>query len=351
MIQPDGSQIQSVARRCDCAAESAMALALAGKLLDRPQQSAVAKNLLDFCYFASDARKKERGDPRHAAYGLIAWGIGSKEWYVANYGEDNARVVLSTLAVAAVQHDDRWDEGMMMCLLANLRTTGRLGFRGDRIDLPQLSAHDWQYFFQRRNVSYAPHFEAYLWACYLWAYQHTGYKLFYERAENALRMTMAVYTDGWRWTNGLAQEKARIILPLAWLVRVKDTPEHRRWLRQAVEGLLRLQEPCGAIREELGLPGHGMFPPPKSNKAYGSSEAPLIQRNGDPLCDLLYTTNFAFLGLNEAAAASGDQDCCEAADRLAQFLCRVQVSSPRAGVVGWRLVPRLRFPALGALGL
>ena len=161
-----------------------------------------------------------------------------------------------------------------------------------------------------------------------WAYQHTGYELFYQRAENALRMTMAVYTDGWRWTNGLAQEKARIILPLAWLVRVKDTPEHRRWLRQAVEGLLRLQAPCGAIREELGLKGHGMFPPPKSNAAYGSSEAPLIQRNGDPVCDLLYTSNFAFLGLNEAAAASGDQDCRDAADRLARFLCRVQVRSP-----------------------
>ena len=54
----------------------------------------------------------------------------------------------------------------------------------------------------------------------------------------------------------------------------------------------------------------------------------MIQQNGDPLCDLLYTSNFAFLGLNEAAAATGDKDCREAADRLAQFLCRIQVRSP-----------------------
>ena len=29
-------------------------------------------------------------------------------------------------------------------------------------------------------------------------------------------MTMKQYPNGWRWTNGLAQEKARILLPLAW---------------------------------------------------------------------------------------------------------------------------------------
>jgi hypothetical protein len=328
IIRADGSQIQSVARRGDCSGESAMALAFGGRLLDRPEQMAVAKNLLNFWYFASDARKKERGDPRHAAYGLVAWGIDSPAWYVANYGDDNARLLLGTLAVAALEHDDHWDEAVMMCLLANLRTAGQLGFRGDRIDLPELLAHDWQYFFLRRNVSYSPHMESYLWACYLWVYQRTGYEPFYRRAENALRMTMAVYTDGWRWPSGLSQDKARIVLPLAWLVRVKDTPEHRRWLRQAVEGLFRLQEPCGAVREELGLAGHGMFPPPNSNAAYGSSEAPLIQRNGEPVCDLLYTTNFAFLGLHEAAAATADKDYREAADRLARFLCRIQVHSP-----------------------
>ena len=191
--------------------------------------------------------------------------------------------------------------------------------------------------------------EAYLWACYLWAYQQTGFELFYQRAENALRMTMAQYTDGWRWTNGLAQEKARILLPLAWLVRVKDTPEHRQWLRKAVDGLVALQEPCGAIREELGLPGRGMFPPPASNEAYGTSEAPLIQQNGDPVCDLLYTTNFAFLGLHEAAAA-GDPQAAEAEEKLADVPLPHPGPQRDAARARRRLVPRLRLPPLGALG-
>lgn len=327
ILQHDGSQLQSVARRGDCTGESAMALAFGGECLEDAQKSQIAENLLDFWYFTSDACKKERGDPEHGAYGLIAWGVSSPSWHKANYGDDNARLLLGSMAVAALADDDRWDELMMRCLLANLRTTGPLGFRGGRIDVGPLGGHGWQSYFRRRIVNPHPHYESYLWACFLWAYQQTGYELFYQRAESALRITMQGYTDSWRWTNGVAQEKARILLPLAWLVRVKDTPEHRAWLRQAVDGLLALQKPCGAIREELGVPGRGQYPPPSSNAAYGTSEASLIQQNGDPISDLLYTTNFAFLGLHEAAAATGDKDILKAEDKLGEFLCRIQACS------------------------
>jgi hypothetical protein len=118
-----------------------------------------------------------------------------------------------------------------------------------------------------------------------------------------------------------------MLLPLAWMVRAQDTPEHRQWLRQAVEGLLTLQEPCGAIREELGPVGQGMFPPPRSNEEYGVNEASLIQRNGDPESDMLYTVNFAFLGLHEANAAVREPSWRLAEERLAEFLCRIQVRS------------------------
>lgn len=326
IILADGSQMQSVARRGDCHGESAMALAFGARLGHGEASAQVARNLLDYYFFVSDARKKERGDPKHGAYGLIAWGITSPAFYRANYGDDNARLLMGAGATASLLGEHRWDEAMMRCLLANLRTTGRRGFRNDRIDIPELSSQGWQPFFRRDIVSYSPHMEAYLWACYLWAYRQTGYELFYERVENALRMTMEQYPNGWRWTNGLAQEKARILLPLSWLVRVKDTPEHRAWLRTAVDGLVALQEPCGAVREELGLPGKGMFPPPASNEQYGGHEASLIQRNGDPVSDLLYTTNFAFLGLHEAAAL-GDETAKHAEEKLAEFLCRVQIHS------------------------
>ncbi len=336
VIHQDGSQRISSVQRGDCICETAMALAFGGQVLKQEEDGQIARNLLDYYLLRSDARKRERGDPEHGAYGLIAWGITTPAWYKANYGDDNARQMMGTWATAALTGEDRWDEAMMMCLLANLRTTGQLGFRGSRIDIGSLGG-GWKRYFRGRPVSYAPHFEAYLWACYLWAYEQTGDEMFLDRAETALRMTMAQHTDGWRWTNGLAQERARIVLPLAWLVRVKDTPENRAMLRKAVDGLLALQDESGAIREELGLPGRGAYPPPGSNAAYGTNEASLIAKNGDPVADLLYTTNFAFLALHEAAAATGDQDIRRAEDKLAEFLCRIQVTSETQPAVdgGW----------------
>lgn len=337
IIRLDGSQMQSLSVRGDCQGESAMALAFSGEIFNDKKKEDIAKNLLDFWFFTSDAGKKERGDITHGAYGLMSWGTINPDWYIANYGDDNARLLMGSLAASSLLNNDSWDEMIMRCLLANLRTSGKNGFRDDRIDLPQLTEHGWKYFFERDFVSYSPHMESYLWACYLWAYHKTGYKLFYERAEKAIHMTMEVYTDGWRWTNGLAQEIARMILPLAWLVRVKDSPEHRDWLKKVVNGLLELQESCGAIREELGLPGNGMFPPPESNEAYGLHEAPLIQQNGDPVCDLLYTTNFALIGLHEAASATNDKNFIDAENKLVEFLCRIQISSSKQPALdgGW----------------
>lgn len=118
-----------------------------------------------------------------------------------------------------------------------------------------------------------------------------------------------------------------MLLPLAWLVRADGSARHRDWLRRVGRDLLARQDACGAIAEEVGAEGHGSYGPPRSNEAYGTAEAPLIQQNGDPLCDLLYTSNFAFIGLYEAAAATGEQFYADAADRLAGFLCRCQVRS------------------------
>jgi hypothetical protein len=120
-----------------------------------------------------------------------------------------------------------------------------------------------------------------------------------------------------------------MLLPLAWLVRVEDSPEHRNWLQKIADDLIANQSECGAIREQLGEAGKGGFPPPSSNEAYGTTEAPLIQTNADGVSDLLYTSNFAFLGLHEAAAATNEQIYRDAENKLAEFLCRIQIRSEK----------------------
>ena len=67
--------------------------------------------------------------------------------------------------------------------------------------------------------------------------------------------------------------------------------------------------------------------PYAANEQYGAGEAPIVYETGDPGTDLLYTMNFAFSGMHEAAAATGDTRYAEAAERMAKFLIRAQTQS------------------------
>jgi len=133
----------------------------------------------------------------------------------------------------------------------------------------------------------------------------------------------------WKWTNGIQQELARMVLPLAWLVRIEDTPQHRQWLDLIVQKLVADMDLSGAIRERLGIKGLGRYDRIASNQEYGTKEAPLISENGDPVADMLYTCNFALFALHEAAAATGNPSYTTATKRLADFLIRIQISAPK----------------------
>lgn len=320
-IDHDGSQRQRIPLRDDCNAEVAMALAVD----DSPRSRRIAANLLRYIYVDSGMCGGVRGNPKHPAFGLIAWGAIAPLWTIANYGDDNARGILGTIVAQSCLGIDEWNPYVMRALLANLRTTGKLGFREDRVDIAPLEVNGWKHYADAENVNYSPHFDSYLWACNLWAYRQTGYKPFLESTRNAIRMTMEVFPNGWRWNDSI--ERARMLLCLAWLVRVEDTAEHRAWLKAVTDDLLAHQQPCGALPELLGGTGGGHYNIPASNEQYGVMETPLIQKNGDPATDQLYTTGFALLGLHEAAAATGDSQLKAAEDKLAAYLCRIQVRS------------------------
>ena len=325
-IRSDGTQLWRYFLRADCMGESSMAMALSTRLGGPKDNATVAANLNDFIYFHSVLAQGQRAEPTSPTYGLVSWTCNDPDGGVY-YGDDNARCMLGTLAAAAVLGEHRWDEALMRCLLANLRTTGPLGFRNGRLNDDGIRKAGWRHYWTTERTHYAPHFESWLWACYLWAYERTRFRPFLDRATKGIGMMLDAYPDSWQWTNGLQQERARMLLPLAWLVRVEDCPRHRKWLHFMAGQLLASQDSCGAIREEVGSPGKGACEPPASNDEYGTGEAPLIQTNGDPLCDLLYTTNFAFVGLHEAVAATGEACYVEAENKLAAFLCRIQVRS------------------------
>lgn len=316
----DGSQPVQGALRADCNSESALGLAMHG-LVDRDLQSRqIAANLLDFVYYESNLQGGPRADPASPSYGLLGWNT-SAECCGTYYGDDNAKAMLATMGVAAALESDRWDEPLLRCLLGNFRTSGLLGFRSGALNERDLQRLGWQHFAQRRFINRSPHFESWLWACYLWLYDKTKFEPLLARARTGIRLMMEGYPQQWQWVNGQEQiERARMLLPLAWLLRVEDKPEYRAWLRRIADDFLAHQDASGAIQERLAWAL-------KSNEQYGTCEISLLQENGDPVADMLYVCNFALLGLTEAAAATGEAKLAEAGDRLAEFLVRIQVRS------------------------
>lgn len=310
--------------RADVQGETAFLLASAAQALDNPRYASDAENVLDYLFYTSNFREGEKKKAGSPAYGLIGWSATHPHVF---YNDDNARAILGAIGASALTNNNRWDSYIEDCIMANFNLCSRQGFLPDRIEEPDLLKNGVEYYSDRDFVLPHPHFDSWMWACYLWLYDKTGDQRLLDKAESAIRITMEAYPDNWHWTNGIQQERARMILPLAWLVRVDDTPEHRKWLDTVVDRLLQNQVVSGAIREELGDDSFGMYGKTKSNRDYGVTEAPLIGQNGDPVADMLYTCNFAFFALNEAAHATGEKRYHDAVGRLSDFLIRIQATS------------------------
>ncbi len=321
-IYKDGHQAYRYWIRDDIQGESSMAFALAGDLLDNKEYKDISGRLSDYSF--KEFRDGPRDDPESPTFGLLGWAYTHKWVY---YGDDNARSILGTILAGKVLGTDKWDRKTSEAIEANFRTTGKNGFRGHRLHEDDIQKNGLEYYQKRDLVDPHPHFESWLWACYLWKYADTGDRKYLDLAEKGISLTMAAYPDSWRWTNGIQQERARMVLPLAWLYRVSPTPEHKEWIDRITKDLAANQVECGAIREELGDPSKGQYGSQRSNADYGRTEAPLIFANGDPVADMLYTCNFAIFGLNEAACATKDPEIKKMADSLAEFLVRIQARS------------------------
>lgn len=327
-IYYDGTEDYRYWIRCDVQAETAYALAAGGRYLNIAKYDSVAQTLINFIFSGSNFRIGPRADKSSSAYGLLGWSYTHPDVF---YADDNARSVLGLIGASAFLQTDKWDKEIVENIIANYRVSSKNGFysEGGAMHQKKIIDEGWQKLSGREELRHIqPHYESWMWACYLWLYDKTKYEPLLEKAKAGIRLTMEAYPDGWKWTNGIQQERARMILPLAWLVRVEDTPEHRKWLDIIVNKLLENQQECGAIQEELGA-GKGSYGRTLSNSEYGVAEAPLIFNNGDPVADMLYTTNFAYFALNEASKATGNKKYEDAVLKMSDFLTRIQVNSNR----------------------
>jgi len=320
-IQPSGRQSPRPSTRCDCTGEATMIPALDWALNNSFPARKTSSQIMN-CLF--NGGKLADTDPASPTYG----GLYFYENLPVFYSDDNCRASISCILASELTGKLDYSENILRCLLSILRTTGPQGFRQGRLNNPASfsDGKTWQDYQNEDYVEYRPHYQAYMWAAFLQAYVLTGHQNFLDKAKCAIRMTMKVFPK-LVWTNGITQEYARLLLPLAFLVQIEDTSEHRFWLRTVATILLENMAECGAIREMMGDLEYGKYPAPRSNEEYGTTEAALIQQNGDPACDLVYTVNYAFIGLHEASIATGDDFYIDAENKLADFLCRIQVKS------------------------
>jgi len=309
--------------RADVQGEVAMTLAAAGKLFNNQDYKDKSANLMEYVFKNSNLRQGPKNDPASAAYGLIGWATTNAGTF---YGDDNSRAILGMIAASSYLKTDKWDKELTEAIMGNFRTTGIKGFRVDRLEEADIIKNGWPYYWNRDVVNISPHFESWMWACYLWLYNKTAYAPLLERTKKAIKITMDAYPEKWLWGSSMQTQRARMILPLAWLVRIENTEEHRQWLDKMINEILKYQDESGAISEELGK-GKGMFKALNKNEDYGTDEGSLIFRNGEKVSCMLYTCNFALFSLNEAAAATGNTKYKAATEKLSDFLTRIQVQS------------------------
>ncbi len=316
-----GKQFARGIVRADCLGETAMEMACGWRQTGHPEYKKTAVGLIE--HTLKDGAFYQN-KPESPMYGLINW----FEDLPVFYGDDNARALLGLLSAREMLNDSRWDEKILRCVLANLRTSDRNGLRRPRLQ-EDTFRDSWLDYYNEEIDILAPHYQAYQWAVNLWMYELTGVDELLIKSERAIEKVMEKFPDRIRWQNSLTGELARMLLPLSFLMRVNPTDKHRRWLNRAVDALLEYQVPCGAIRDAFGELSLGNYPPPQSNESYGTKEASLIQENGDPATDMLYTTNWAFLGLWEASQVLKNSRVKAAYEKLRDFLLRIQVRSEK----------------------
>jgi hypothetical protein len=326
-IYYDGTHQYRYWMRADDQGEASMALAMAGHLFNDEKYKQTSADLIDYVFKTSNLRAGEKNNPNSAVYGLIGWATSTPSWGTF-YGDDNARAILGMIGASAYLKTNKWDKEIAEAIMANFRTSGTKGFRGERLEEKNILKNGWQFYYNRDLVHPAPFFESWLWACYLWLYDKTGYEPLLTRTKEGIKTIMSLYPDKWMWGSSLQSQRARLILALAWLVRIENTEEHRHWLDTMVTEMLKYQASCGAIREEVGT-GKGLFRELKKNSDYGTDEGSLIFKNGDEISCMLYANNFALFSLNEAARATTNPLYKKAVDKLSDFLIRIQVQSEK----------------------
>ena len=317
-----GAQPWRSTERSDCTFETAGAFAVAGRLLNDQNSSKIAEEL--FTRIADDPANRAN-DPHDPCYGQFTFYENVPTYYCSGNAK-SAMLLMASLPLAADQLER--EKLIMRLMYSLLRSTGINGHHRPALTVPNsFREYSWDFYAAEDYTNNTPHREAALLAMFACAYSWTKDEEFKLKAERGIASIMRAYPD-LPWTNGYSAELAKLPLVLALMLQIEpDNELYCQWLAQVVSDIEQRMDDHGALLETFHIMDNGLYAPPKSHDLYGSAEAPLIDRNGDPCCDFVYTQVFAVAGMHEAFMATGDEHYKSLRDKLVEFMIRTQIKS------------------------
>ena len=309
-IDPEGNQTRFDMVRNDCTGEAAGAFKLYAHVNRDESARTISENMDSFNY----GPMMIHGGPYD---GFMRW--TEESWQVC-YQDDVARCVLSGLYDCLfLGHDEKFSS-ICRALDFLVKSTAKDGCRVSRTDLPGITPEKLAALAEAEVGRRTAHHNGYYLGALLLAYKYGGNPRFLEVGRRGLETLMSIYPETER-EHSETQEMCRLVFPLAALYDVTREEEHKEMLYRVVRDLITHKHPSGGYYEwDTGY---------KANRSRKSvnDECSLLTENGDPVADLLYSTNWLPLGFAYAYHATGDEWFKELWQDVVRFCIRTQIIS------------------------
>lgn len=315
-IDPDGVQTRSTTVRNDCSGEAAGAFKMYARVFEDASAREIAENIDGFTYGPMVVKGG-------AFDGFMRW--TDEAWHVC-YQDDVARCVLSGLYDCVFLGHDEVFPAICRTLDHLVKTTAQDGCRVARTEIYSMTEECIPALAAAEVGCRSAHYNAYYHAALLLAYKHGGDTRYLDMGRRGLETLMSIYPET-RREQSETEEMCRLVLPLAVLYDVTREETHREMLYRVVRDLQTHKHPSGGYREwDTGYKA--------SCSRESSGECSLLTENGDPVADLLYSTNWLPIGFAYAYYATGDEWFRELWRDVVRFCIRSQVISEDATIDG-----------------
>ena len=288
-IDPDGKQLTADTVRTDCCGEASGAFRFYAAVTGKADYDRISQNLCDFVLGPMQIRGG-------LFDGMLRW--TDTAWQVC-YQDDVARAVLPMLYDCRLfGHKDHFSE-ICRALDFLVNTTAKDGCRVSRTDAPNMTEDSFRALREADHGLPSAHYNAYYHAALLLAYQIGGNGVYLDAARRGLETMMQLYPDT-RREQSETEELCRLILPLALLYDCTREDAHLAMLHRVTDDLVLHKHPTGGFCEwDTGY---------KANCSRESrGECSLLTENGDPIADLLYSTNWLPIGFAYAYHVTRDE--------------------------------------------